>query len=83
MPVIWSSLAGFLNLVEVAVVRNRRIAGLFGGLAYRGRIVLCRQAMHTFSASLVLAFKRLKWRQIDERLFGFSKVSPKFIRRAS
>ena len=32
---------------------------------------------------LVLAFKRLKWRQIDERLFGLSKVSPKFIRRAS
>jgi hypothetical protein len=43
----------------------------------------CRQAMHTFSESLVLAFKRLKWRQIDERLFGLSKVSPKFIRRAS
>jgi hypothetical protein len=82
-------LGPFLNLVEVAVVRNRRIAGLFGGLAYRGWIVLCRQAMQvdfldpTFSASLVLAFKRLKWRKFDERLFGFSKVSPKFIHRAS
>ena len=37
---------GTVNLVEVAVVRNQRIAGLFGGLAYRGWIALCRQATH-------------------------------------
>ena len=28
-------------------------------------------------------FKRLSGAKFDERLFGFSKVSPKFVRRAS
>ena len=55
-----------LDLIEVAVVRDDWIGGLFGGLAYRGWLVLCRQATHvdfldpTFSVRIVLAFKRLK-----------------------
>src|SRR6476660_2805963 len=56
--------------------------------AHSAWVVLWRQATHvdffepTFSARIVLKFKRLKW-LAEECLFGFIKVGPKFIRGAS
>ena len=56
-------LGPLLDLVEVAMVRDQRIVGR---LAYPGWIVFFRQATHvdfldpTFSARLVLVFRRLR-----------------------
>ena len=39
-------LGPFFDLVEVAVVRDQRIVGFFGGRAYCGWIALWRQGSH-------------------------------------
>ena len=65
-------LGPLLDFLEVAVVRDQRIIGIFVGVAYRGWIVLWRQTAHVdfgpaFSAQNVLGLKGQR-RRISIRL---------------